>query len=461
MGGKGILGKMSKRTIQQDQQYVWHPFTPMASWNSQEPLVIERAKGVYLIDDKGRRYIDGVSSLWCNVHGHRVKKIDKAIKKQLGKVAHTTLLGLASGPTAELAERLVKITPGGLDKVFFSDDGSTAVEVAIKIAFGYWQNKGESRKGFVALRHGYHGDTLGAVSLGGIELFHEIYGPLLFETCLAPSPFCYRCDLGLDRKSCGLACATRLEAILQSRAGEIAAMAIEPMVQGAGGMIVAPDGYLKRVREITKKYGVLLIADEVATGFGRTGSMFACELEAIEPDIMCLSKGITGGYLPLAATLVRQEIFEAFSEPGQSFYHGHTYTGNALACAAGLASLDIFEQERVIEQLEPKMERFAQRLEELKGGDFVGDVRYKGLMAGIELVANVPSKRAFGPEHRIGATVCEAIRKHGVILRPLGDVVVVMPPLSVSLAEIDMLFDALDRALEDSRSLLESATTEG
>ena len=454
------MNQMPKKTIQQDQQYMWHPFTSMASWNRQEPLVIERAEGVYLIDDKGKRYIDGVSSLWCNVHGHRVKRIDEAIKEQLKKVAHTTLLGLASGPAAELAGRLVKITPRGLDKVFFSDDGSTAVEVAIKIAFGYWQNKGESRKGFVALRNGYHGDTLGAVSLGGIELFHEIYGPLLFETFLAPSPYCYRCGLGLKRESCGLACATRLEAILQARAGEIAAMAIEPVVQGAGGMIVAPEGYLKRVREITKRHGVLLIADEVATGFGRTGTMFACEQEAVEPDIMCLSKGITGGYLPLAATLVREEIFEAFSEEDKTFYHGHTYTGNALACAAGLGSLDVFEQERLIEQLGPKMERFAQRLKEIKGRDFVGDVRYKGLMGGIELVAEVSSKRAFSAEERIGARVCEAVRKHGVILRPLGDVVVVMPPLSVSLAEIDILFDSLGRALEDSRGLLELASAE-
>ena len=454
---------MSKRVIKQDQQYVWHPFTPMARWNAQEQLLIERAEGVYLIDDKGQRYIDGVSSLWCNVHGHRVKRIDQAIKEQLEKVAHTTLLGLASGPAAELAERLVKITPTGLDKVFFSDDGSMAVEVAIKIAFGYWQNKGQGRKGFLAVRNGYHGDTLGAVSLGGIDLFHKIYGPLLFESCvLAPSPYCYRCELGLNRESCGMACAAKVEEILQERAGEIAAMAVEPLVQGAGGMIVAPEGYLKRIREITRKHGVLLIADEVATGFGRTGTMFACEHEAVEPDIMCLSKGISGGYLPLAATLVRGEIFDTFNNgPDQTFYHGHTYTGNALACAAGLASLDIFEQEKVIERLGPKMERFAQGLEELKKRDFVGDVRYKGLMAGIELVADVANKRAFSTEGRMGAKVCEAIRKQGVILRPLGDVIVVMPPLSISVEEIDMLFNSLGSGLENCLALLKSTSQEG
>ncbi len=455
------MPKQPNQTIQQDRRYLWHPFTPMAQWNSQEQLVIERAEGVYLIDDQGRRYLDGVSSLWCNVHGHRVKKIDEAIRKQLQKVAHTTLLGLVSEPAAELAERLVKITPDGLSKVFFSDDGSTAAEVAIKIAFQYWSNKGKPRKGFLALHNGFHGDTLGAVSLGGIGLFHKVYRPLLFETCLAPSPYCYRCELGLDRQSCGLACAAKVEEILKQRAGKIAAMSIEPLVQGAGGMIVAPEGYLKRIREITKKHGVLLIADEVATGFGRTGKMFACEQEAVEPDIMCLSKGITGGYLPLAATLVREEIFEAFCGEGQTFYHGHTYTGNALACAAGLANLDIFEQEKVIEQLGPRMDRFAQRLEEIKERDFVGDVRYKGLMAGIELVADVGSKRAFGYEQRIGAKVCRAIRKQGVILRPLGDVIVVMPPLSICLEDIDRLFDAVGQGLGDCRGLLEAGDRGG
>ena len=443
--------------IEQDRRYLWHPFTQMAQWGGREQVVIERAEGEYLIDEHGRRYLDGVSSLWCNVHGHRVKQIDQAIKQQLDKVAHSTLLGLVSPPAAELAERLVRITPAGLDKVFFSDDGSTAVEAAMKIAFGYWQNKGRPRDSFLALRNGYHGDTLGAVSLGGIDLFHKTYKPLLFKTHLAPSPYCYRCQLGLERPDCGLACAEKVEEILSKRADEIAAMAIEPIVQGAGGMIVAPEGYLRRIREITKRYNVWLIADEVAVGFGRTGKMFACEHEDVEPDIMCLAKGITGGYLPLAATLVRQEIFESFDKCGGTFYHGHTYTGNALACAAALANLELFAKGKVLEQLPPKIERFSRRMEQLRQQDFVGNVRYKGLTGGIELVADPASKRGFACEERIGAQICQAIRKRGVILRPLGDVIVVMPPLSVSVESIDLLFDALEGSLQDCQDSLKSA----
>ena len=443
--------------IEHDRRYLWHPFTQMAQWCGQEQLLIEQAQGEYLIDEQGRRYLDGVSSLWCNVHGHRVKQIDQAIKEQLDKVAHSTLLGLVSPPAAKLAERLVKITPAGLGKVFFSDDGSTAAEAAVKVAFGYWQNKGRPRKGFLAIRHGYHGDTLGAVSLGGIDLFQKTYKPLLFRTYLAPSPYCYRCELGLKRPDCGMACAEKVEEILARRADEIAAMAIEPIVQGAGGMIVAPEGYLRRIRQITQRYGVWLIADEVAVGFGRTGKMFACEHEDVGPDIMCLAKGITGGYLPLAATLVREEIFESFNECGGTFYHGHTYTGNALACAAALANLELFAKGKVLEQLPTKIDQFSQRMEQLRQQEFVGDVRYKGLMGGIELVADRASKRGFAYEERIGAQICLAIRKRGVILRPLGDVVVVMPPLSISAESIELLFDALEGSLQDCQGLLKSA----
>ena len=455
------MADKSLQPIEQDVRYLWHPFTPMAQWSSQEQLVIEQAQGEYLIDDKGNRYLDGVSSLWCNVHGHRVKQIDQAIKEQLDKIAHSTLLGLVSPPSAELAQRLVEITPAGLDKVFFSDNGSTAVEVAAKIAFQYWQNIGKPRHSFLALRNGYHGDTLGSVSLGGIDLFHKIYKPLLFETHIAPSPYCYRCELGLKRNSCGLACAQKVEEILSQGADEIAAMVVEPIVQSAGGIIVAPEGYLRRIREITKKYGVWLIADEVAVGFGRTGKMFACEHENVQPDIMCLAKGITGGYLPLAATLARQEIFESFNEPGCTFYHGHTYTGNALACAAALANVELFAKGRVLERLPKKIEKFTRRLERLKQRDFVGDVRYKGLIGGVELVADPASKRAFDCEQRFGAKICQAIRRHGVILRPLGDVIVLMPPLSISPEQIDFLFDALEAAMQDCRALLKATAQQG
>ena len=444
----------------QDRRYLWHPFTPMDQWCAQEQLVIERAEAEYIIDNRGRRYLDGVSSLWCNLHGHRVPQIDRAIRDQLDKIAHTTLLGLASPPSAHLAQRLVEITPASLTKVFYSDDGSTAVEVAAKIAFQYWQNLGQSRKSFLALRNGYHGDTIGSVSLGGIDLFHKIFAPLLFKTHLAPSPYCYRCELGLEPKTCNLTCADKVDQILSEHADQIAAVIVEPIVQGAGGIIVAPPGYLHRIRQIAGKYGVLLIADEVAVGFGRTGKMFACHHENVEPDLLCLAKGITAGYLPLAATLVSQKVFDAFTAPGCTFYHGHTYTGNALACAAALANLDIFQKQEVIEKLGPKIQRFAERLEQFRHCDFVGDVRYKGLMAGIELVADVATKRPFSYKQRIGAQLCRAIRKHGVILRPLADVIVLIPPLSISCQNIDFLFDALTKALRDCQHIMQSAARE-
>ena len=449
------------KPIEQDRRYLWHPFTPMAQWASGQQLVIESGQGEFLIDSNGRKYLDGVSSLWCNVHGHRVKKIDQAIKAQLDRIAHTTLLGLVSPPSAELAERLVDIAPAGLEKVFFSDNGSTAVEAAAKIAFQYWQNLGQQKDSFLVLRNGYHGDTIGSVSLGGIDLFHKTYGPLLFKTHLAPSPYCYRCELGLNPANCGLACAKKVEDILACNADKIAAMVIEPIVQGAGGIIVAPGGYLKEVRRITQRHGIPLIADEVAVGFGRTGKMFACQHEDVSPDIMCLAKGITGGYLPLAATVVNGEIFQAFDKPDRTFYHGHTFTGNALASAAALANLDLFAQEKVIEGLPPKIERFSQRLAQLKQHEFVGDLRNKGLMGGVELVADTSTKRPFDYQQRIGAQICQTIRNHGVILRPLADVIVLMPPLSISLRNIDFLFDALQASLNDCKAAMQSAAQQG
>ena len=441
-----------------DRDCLWHPFTPMADWASHDQLEIERGQGEFLIDTQGRRYLDGVSSLWCNIHGHRVPQIDRAIRDQLDKIAHTTLLGLASPPAAVLAQRLVEITPASLAKVFYSDDGSTAVEVAAKIAFQYWQNLGQPRKSFLALRHGYHGDTIGSVSLGGIDLFHKTFGPLLFKTHLAPSPYCYRCELGLEPKTCSLACAAKVDKILTDHPNQIAAMFVEPIVQGAGGIIVAPQGYLREIRRITAKHNVLLVTDEVAVGFGRTGKMFACQHENVQPDLLCLAKGITAGYLPLAATLVSQKIFDAFDNT--TFYHGHTYTGNALACAAALANLDIFDRQQVLDNLLPKIDRFAQRLDKLKKLPFVGNVRSKGLMAGIELVADPSTKLPFAYSQRIGVQLCLAIRKHGVILRPLADVIVLMPPLSISLENIDFLFDALTKALHDCTDLMHSAARE-
>ena len=439
-----------------DKRTLWHPFTQMADWAVQDVLVIESGEGPYLIDAVGRRYLDGVSSLWTNVHGHRHPRIDRAVREQLDRIAHTTLLGLASVPSIEFAVRLRERLPAGLSRIFYSDNGSTAVEVALKIAFHCRRNRGGAearRTRFVAFEGGYHGDTIGSVSLGGIDLFHETYHPLLFDTIQARYPYCYRCHLGLTHPECGLACAEETEKILAARADEICAVVIEPLVQGAAGMRVAPPGFLARVAAACRAHGVHLIADEVATGFGRTGRLLACEWEGVAPDLMCLAKGITGGYLPLAVTAAREEIFEAFLGPPESFrqfFHGHTYTGNPLACAAALASLAVFEEDGVLAGLPARCETFARALGALIDLAHVGDVRYRGLMAGIELVADRATKRPYGPAEKVGARVVVEARRRGLVIRPLGDVIVLMPPLCCSedqLREIAEIAGAAIRAV--------------
>jgi adenosylmethionine-8-amino-7-oxononanoate aminotransferase len=451
-----------------DKHYVWHPFTPMKTWMESDPLVITSAEGMHLIDSDGRRYLDGVSSLWCNVHGHRVPEIDDAIRRQLDKVAHTTMLGLASEPAILLAERLMRIVPPGLTKVFYSDAGATATEVAFKLAAQYWFNVGQPRKNeFVGFAEAYHGDTVGAMSIGRMPAFHKPYFPMLFKVHFAPTPDTYRGE-GLPVANCRLpineasnlksaignrrsaiekdACLAALESILQQHADTIAAVCIEPMVQGAGGIIVQPNGFLAGVARLAKQYGVLLIADEVAVGFGRTGRMFACEHEDVRPDLMCVAKGLTGGYLPLAATFATQEIFDAFlGEPweGRTFYHGHTYTGNPLACAAALASLELFEKNKLIDHVRTTSVALAQMLDGLRNLPHVGDIRQFGFMVGIELVADKTTKQPFDPKRRVGAAICQACRQHGVILRPLGDVVVLMPPLAMGVEDLRKIVEAV------------------
>ena len=436
-----------------DKKYVWHPFTQMYEWMQSDPLVIERAEGNYLIDTEGRRYLDGVSSLWVNVHGHGKKEIDQAIIGQLDKVAHSTLLGLAGVPSIELARKLVEISPEGLNRVFYSDSGSTAVEVALKIAFQYWKNRGYGEKKlFVTLSESYHGDTIGSVSLGGIDLFHSIYRPLLFDTLSIPTPFPYRCP-DLTPEQCRDRSLEAFRSLARERAKEIAALVVEPRVQGAAGMIVHPDGFLKALEQLCREYDILLICDEVATGFGRTGKMFACEHEQVRPDLMAVAKGLSGGYLPVAATLVTDEIHRAFlGEYGEykTFFHGHTYTGNALACAAACASLDIFERERVLDSLPPKIDLLKERLrEEVVGLPHVGEVRQCGLMIGIELIDDCETRRPYQVTLRMGAQVTQDIRSHGVILRPLGDVVVMMPPLSITAEQIGHLVSASAQSIRD------------
>jgi len=431
----------NKELEELDRRLIWHPFTQMKDYMEEVPLIVERGEGSYLVDIDGKRYLDGVSSLWVNLHGHRKKKIDDAIRNQLDQVAHSTLLGISNVPAIELAKELVEIAPAGLRKVFYSDNGSTAVEIAAKIAFQFWKQKGNGRgkHTFLSFINAYHGDTIGSVSLGGTDLFHETYGSLLFPVYRAPYPYCYRCPLARSYPSCGMECLNRVDEILSTHHQQIAGLVIEPMIQGAAGMITSPKGYLKEIRELTKKYNVLLIADEVATGFGRTGTMFACDHESISPDILCLAKGITGGYLPLAATLTTEEIFNAFLgqyKEKKTFFHGHSYTGNPLACAAAVANLKVMKEEKVLEKLQPKIHFISEALKEYEKLEHVGDIRQLGMMVGIELVLDKATKEEYPFEDRIGTKVIGEARRNGLIIRPLGNVIVLMPPLSVSQHEL-------------------------
>jgi adenosylmethionine---8-amino-7-oxononanoate aminotransferase len=442
-----------------DKRHLWHPFTAMSEWAAGDPVIIASGDREFLIDSDGRRYIDGTSSLWCNLHGHRRPEIDEAVRDQLGRIAHSTLLGLASPPSIELAERLVRVVPEGLTRVFYSDSGATAVEIALKMAYQFWQQcpRPEPRRTrFISLSLGYHGDTLGAVSVGGIDLFHGLYRPLLFETLHTPSPYCYRCPLGRRPEDCGMACAAAMEDLLAEHAEEVAAVILEPMVQGAGGMITQPAGYLRRVAEACRRRNVLLICDEVATGFGRTGRMFACEHEGVRPDLLCVAKGISAGYLPLAATLATERIYEAFlGDPsqGRTFFHGHTYTGNALACAAGVASLGVFEKDRVLDRIGVLSKSLGELLKKVEAMPHVGEVRRRGLMTGIELVADRATREAYPAPERRGWKVCLAARKHGVWIRPLGDVIVLMPPYCISDESLGQLVAAVEKSIAEVTDL--------
>jgi adenosylmethionine-8-amino-7-oxononanoate transaminase len=442
----------TRRLIQQDRQMIWHPFTQMQDWQTDPVVIIERGQGNYLIDTDGRRYLDGVSSLWANVHGHRVKFIDRAIKTQLERIAHSSFLGLSHVPAIELSRRLLKWAPKNLKRIFYSDSGSAAVEVALKMAYQYWRLKGKKkRKTFLNLKNAYHGDTLGAASVGGINLFHEIFYPLLFKTYQADAPYFYRDRFqGSESEYAGY-CADKVEKVLKRHHEKLCALVVEPVMQGAAGMLMQPAGYMKHLRRLTKKYDVLLIADEVATGFGRTGKMFACEHDGVEPDFMCLAKGLTGGYLPLSATLVSQEIYDAFlGDYGEfkTFFHGHTYSANPLACAAAIASLDIFEKEKVIAALQGKIKFLTQELWKIRRLPHVGDVRQAGFMVGIELVKDLKTKMPYALEEKRGIRVCQLARDHGIMIRPLGNVAVLMPPLSIKKEEIVALCHTVRKCIE-------------
>jgi adenosylmethionine-8-amino-7-oxononanoate aminotransferase len=433
-----------------DREIVWHAFSQMSEY---EPLIIQQAQGCTLVDIDGREYLDGVSSLWCNIHGHRHPKLDEAIRRQLDQVAHVTSLGMSHPTTIKLAKRLVDIAPEGLRHIFFSDDGATAVEVAIKMALQYWRQRREARPRkttYLALSNAYHGDTLGSVSVGGVERFHAMFAPLLFEVLRAPAPDMYRLPPGVARENALAHYLGEVERILTGQHERIAAVVIEPLVQAAAGMIVHPPGYLRGLAEVARRHDVLLIADEVAVGFGRTGRMFACEHEGVTPDLLCLAKGLSGGYLPVAATLATDEIWQAFlGTYGESktFFHGHTYGGNPLGAAVALATLEVFEEEETLARLAPKIERLAQHLARIAHRPHVGDVRQCGLIAGIELVRDSATKDPYPWEEKRGIRACEVARRRGVLVRPLGNVLVVMPPLAITLDELDRIVAALEEAI--------------
>ena len=412
-----------------DHDHLWHPFTQQRDWVAEEPLLIEAAEGTELIDTQGNRYLDGVSSLWCNVHGHRHPEIDAAVRKQLDRVAHSTMLGLSHPGAAELADRLIEIAPVGMNRVFYSDSGSTAVEVALKMAFQHWQQRGGQhvrKTSFICLEEAYHGDTIGSVSVGGMPLFHGMFEPLLFES--------HRAKPGdIDD----------MDRLLARHEEEIAAVVLEPLVQGAAGMLTHPPGYLRAVRRLCDRHGALLICDEVATGFGRTGTMFACEQEGVSPDLLCIAKGLTGGYMPLAATLATERIYDAFlgaHSDLKTFFHGHTYTGNPLACAAAIASLDVFEKERTLVRIQPKIRLLSDWLGHVERMPEVSEVRQRGLMVGIDLGEQ-------DPDLRLGHRVVLEARRRGVIVRPLGDVIVLMPPLSISKHDLKRLIQVVGQSI--------------
>ena len=430
--------------LQWDRQYVWHPFTPMQAWMEKtDPPIIVRGEGEFLFDTQGRKYIDGVSSLWCNVHGHHVPELDQTLREQLDKIAHTTLLGLCNVPSIMLAKRLVEIAPAGLTRVFYSDNGSTAVEVACKLAYQYWVNLGQPEKSrFISLHHAYHGDTLGAVSMGGIPAFQRVYEPLCFPVDrVAPPllpPFAHT-DAAVDKQPLpGLGAGNRhwqqdIETLLALHPGQFAAIILEPLIQGAGGMLMHPPGTLTILRQIANRHKLLLICDEVMTGFGRTGKMFACDHEHITPDLLCLSKGLTAGYMPLGATLTTDRVFAAFyADPreGKTFFHGHTFTGHPLACAVALASLDLMESRQTLEHAHVLAATMAEGLLPLRNHPHVGDIRQTGLVAAVDIVPMRDSEARFDIHWRIGGELCTAMREQGLMLRPLADTLVLMPPLA-------------------------------
>lgn len=446
---------MNKRSLKtKDFDYVWHPFTQMGLYSKSEPIIIEKGKGSYLYDINGKRYLDGYASLWVNVHGHNNKKLNKAIKKQLEKISHSTLLGSSNIPSIELAEKLVNITPNKLNKVFYSDTGSASVEIAIKMAYQYWKNidkeKYKNKNKFITLKNGYHGDTIGAVSVGGIESFHKIFKDLIFENIQVQTPSLYKSSYKNEDEMV-YAILNDIERILIERNAEIAGFILEPLIQGATGLYVHPRGFLKSVEQLCRKYNVLLICDEVAVGFGRTGELFACNHENVEPDIMCLGKAITGGYLPLAATLTTQKIYNAFlsDDHGKNtFFHGHTYTGNQIVCSVALENIRLFEKNKLLSHIKRTSKTLEKQLNGLKYHKNVGDVRGRGLMFGVELVEDKETKQPL--DIKIVEKMIDNCKENGLMIRNLENVITFVPVLSMSNNEIKKMVNIFRKVLIDT-----------
>jgi adenosylmethionine-8-amino-7-oxononanoate aminotransferase len=445
--------------LQKDLEYNWHPYTQMQRFEEEQPLFIERAEGIKLYDDSGKWYYDTIASWWCNVHGHGHPHIRKRMERQMKQLDHVLFAAVAHRPASELAERLVSLTPDKLQRVFYSDDGSTAVEIALKMSVKYWRNVGrEQKRKFLCLQPGYHGDTVGGMSVSGVSLFRDSFGPLLFDSLSVPGPYCYRCPVDRDRASCDTGCLRLMEEALEEHADKLAGIIMEPLLMGAGGMISYPESYLQGVAQLAEKYGVHLILDEVATGFGRTGRMFACERADVAPDFMCLSKGITGGTLPFAATLMSGDIYEGFlGEVGsnRTFYHGHTYTANPIGCAAALANLDLFDRENTLANVNERAPQLRDGMQKLADLPHVGDFRHIGFMAALELVRDQETKDPYPSGHELMTTIYRESLKRNVMLRPLGNMVYLFPPLCTTEEE---LTDILARTSDTLHHVLGSAS---
>jgi adenosylmethionine---8-amino-7-oxononanoate aminotransferase len=435
-----------KRKLQlsdRDRASLWHPYTQMKT--APEPIPVERGEGVWLYTKDGRRLMDGTSSWWVNIHGHAHPKLNKALASQARKLEHVMFAGVTHEPAVELSERLTSVLPSGLKRIFYSDNGSTAVEAALKMAFQYWQNRGKrNRREFVALHHAYHGDTIGAMSVSESSVFTQAFGPLLFDVHRAYSPYCFHCPLGLERSSCSIDCLNGVRRLLETQHDSIAAVIVEPMLQGAGGMIVWPKEFLSGVRELCDRYDVLMIADEVLTGFGRTGRMFACEHAGISPDILCLSKALTAGYLPLAVTAATEVVYEAFlsDDRSKAFFHGHSYTANPLGCAVAIASLKLFEEEQTLKRVHRLEAQFQVRLNRLRNLPIVADVRGIGGVAAMELATENG-----GYLDDIGPKLTREFVERGLLLRPMGNILYFMPPYVITESEVDWAFDQIGEVL--------------